>query len=117
MQKTIYVCDHCQKEFDARVWPSVNIGYRTKEDAHVEGADEHRFDVCPDCREELFRFFGYNIPVHRKRGGRQEPVDKGKIMALYKAGRSMPEIASDLGVTTSTIYKYVKQMKEAAPDE
>lgn len=50
---------------------------------------------------------------HKKR----VQVDTGKLMALRKAGWSVPKIADELGIGKSTVYNYVMKMQKGAVNE
>lgn len=50
---------------------------------------------------------------HKKR----VQVDTGKLMALRKAGWSVPKIADELGIGKSTVYSYIVKMQEGVADE
>lgn len=50
---------------------------------------------------------------HKKR----VQVDTGKLMALRKAGWSVPKIADELGIGKSTVYNYVMKMQKGAANE
>ena len=40
---------------------------------------------------------------------KKEPVDHGRIVALYKAGRSMEWIADDVGCSAQTVANHLKK--------
>lgn len=50
---------------------------------------------------------------HKKR----VQVDTGKLMALRKAGWTVPKIADELGIGKSTVYNYVMKMQKGAANE
>lgn len=49
------------------------------------------------------------IPREQKAEPKKEPVDHGRIVALYKAGRSMEWIADDVGCSAQTVANHLKK--------
>ena len=39
-------------------------------------------------------------------------IDEGKLMALYKAGRTKEWIADDMGISIATVYNHLKKLRE-----
>ena len=39
-------------------------------------------------------------------------IDDGKLMALYKAGRTKEWIADDMGISIATVYNHLKKLRE-----
>lgn len=39
-------------------------------------------------------------------------IDDGKLMALYKAGRTQAWIADDMGISIATVYNHLKKLRE-----
>lgn len=52
-----------------------------------------------------------------KAGGKRAKVDRGKVLALHKAGRSNKWIAEDMGLHEGTVYRILKEIKEEGQDE
>lgn len=52
-----------------------------------------------------------------KAGGKRVKVDRGKVLALHKAGRSNKWIAEDMGLHEGTVYRILKEVKEEGQDE
>lgn len=72
------------------------------------GADEEPADSKTECVSGSMD--GSSRPRKRVK------VDTGKLMALRKAGWSMKKIGEELGISESSVFNYLKKLKEGNQD-
>lgn len=74
---------------------------------------EKEADNSDDQEPEASEHDNEKDAKHKKR----VQVDTGKLMALRKAGWTVPMIADELGIGKSTVYNYVMKMQKGAANE
>lgn len=74
---------------------------------------EKEADNSDDQEPEASEYDNEKDAKHKKR----VQVDTGKLMALRKAGWTVPMIADELGIGKSTVYNYVMKMQKGAANE
>lgn len=72
------------------------------------GTDEEPADSKTECTSGSMD--GSSRPRKRVK------VDTGKLMALRKAGWSMKKIGEELGISESSVFNYLKKLKEGNQD-
>lgn len=125
--KITYQCDYCKNMIDQDDEPVLavmpgRIGYR---DQFIpDQGDEkiqHYHDYC--LKHLLSSSFDTDEkqkePVTEPKKQKSEPSEKeerkkdlGKLKSLLNAGWTKPKIADDFGVSTATIYNWIKEITE-----
>ncbi|MGL5433785.1 MAG: hypothetical protein ACRDBO_00110 [Lachnospiraceae bacterium] len=62
----------------------------------------------PDFDEATQDMTEANLPKGKGKPG-PKPIDTGKIQALHKSGKSVKWIADDMGISVSTVSKYIQR--------
>lgn len=132
-----YYCDICGKEILATVyspiWGELNVN---GDGNYNRDGDIIGIDICGMCKtkaeHQIVSFFNNfskeevkktenddSAPKNdkkkkksTKKATKRTNLDIGKIMALHNAGWSYTAIADELGTSTSTICRIVKEQKE-----
>ena len=81
-----------------------------------DNASEKEADNSDDPEPEASEYDNEDKEKDAKHKKRVK-VDTGKLMALRKAGWSVPKIADELGIGKSTVYNYVMKMQKGAVNE
>lgn len=122
MRKKIYYCDLCGKEIRGqRMTLKAKISPVGEEKGKTAGC----FDICEDCTsgvlDELEKFFGEKTEPKQEKPKAAKPkkektakqtIDRGKVMALHKAGWPAGKIADEMGCSVQAIYLITKAEQE-----
>lgn len=87
-------------------------------------AKVYSMHLCHDCVEQIAAYaMKYNVPElkpidtekpkkapTKARTLKPRKIDKGRIVALYKANWSIHDIADDCGCSEKTVYNYLTEM-------
>lgn len=102
-------CDVCGKQIDEDVYtlPIIHRKVRGRGPGVREGVLYH--DVCAECVESIrTAMFGVKQPPLQ---GRPVTVDKDKVIALHKAGRTASEIGDEVKCGKNTVYRIISEYK------
>ena len=121
----IIKCDRCGKtiEKDVKPWAFAICNSDTGEP--YPGNPFKGWDFCLECKDEIIEFVKtkkkletpeQNIVItaetHEKSKPKTAPLDKGKMLALRKAGWSLTEIAGECHCAVSTVSRILAELKE-----
>lgn len=121
----IIKCDRCGGEIEEGRIGYVSMMQRSKEGDLCGDNPFENMDFCPECMELIGKFVS-NEPATRlqektpraaagrkKKTEKLKPgpkkVDTGKIRALDDAGWTYDSIADEMGLSTATVQKYLKE--------
>lgn len=118
----IIKCDRCGKtiEKDIKPWAFAICDSNTGEP--YPGNPFSGWDFCQECKDEILEFCRKKqtttkkalAPIETPESNKPvKPIDKGKMLALRKAGWNLKDIAEDVGCSISTVSKTLSEMKEA----
>lgn len=81
--------------------------------------DGEAYHLCKDCWDELEERIRTYVKRKRRKikvvdapVEKKQRVDKGKVFALMNAGWDVYKIAAELGVTTSTVYYHMRELRK-----
>ena len=121
----IIKCDRCGKtiEKDVKPWAFAICNSDTGEP--YPGNPFKGWDFCLECKDEIIEFVKMkkkletpeqNIVITaetpEKSKPKTAPLDKGKMLALRKAGWSLTEIAGECHCAVSTVSRILAELKE-----
>lgn len=112
----IIKCDRCGGEIEEGHIGYVSMMQRSKDGDLCGDNPFENMDFCPECMELIGKFVS-NEPATREKTPREakrlkpgpKKVDAGKIRALADAGWTYDSIADDMGISTVTVQKYLKE--------
>lgn len=115
-----YFCNRCEKEIKGDII-KINPIWQTQgpeNGQHVYESTAER-DYCRDCSDEIHAFmmctakpYSQTTPPteekqdtteNPKDNPKPKPIDKAKILALYKAGWKQKDIAAEMKCSTATV--------------
>lgn len=107
MRKMICLCDLCGKQTEA--WMAVQV-------EEPDGAETQR-DICPECVKKIAAQLPKEEPKPKRTTAKKEApvrqkVDRGKVIALAKAGWSITKIADEMGCSDQTVRNIFKVERE-----
>lgn len=121
----IIKCDRCGKtiEKDIKPWAFAICNSNTGEP--YPASPFKGWDFCLECKDEIIEFVKMkkkletpeqNIVITaetpEKSKPKAAPLDKGKMLALRKAGWSLTEIAGECHCAVSTVSRILAELKE-----
>lgn len=108
MRKYICICDLCGKQTEA--WMAIQV-------EEPDGAETQR-DICPECVKKIAAQLPKEekpkkAPAKKTAPARQK-VDRGKVIALAKAGWNIAKIADEMACSEQTVRNIFKAAREEA---
>lgn len=119
MRKITYYCDRCGKEIKADII-EMQAGQLDPDTEIWEQMPAIKLHFHLVCMDDMIRDVKKEQPKKKtKERGPHNPVNRGTVKALYEAGWDAQKIAEDDKVrcAESTVYKIIKELKEAGEIE
>lgn len=121
----IIKCDRCGKTIpnDLKPWAFAICDSNTGEP--YPASPFKGWDFCLECKDEIIEFVKtkkkletpeqnivITVETPEKSKPKTAPLDKGKMLALRKAGWSLTEIAGECHCAVSTVSRILAELKE-----
>lgn len=125
----VILCDRCGAKITGPKIGFIAWNWKIKPQEAMPARNPYEDrDFCEKCMDEILTCIERSepdpepaadpvpVPVletekNPDRGGAKKPVDRGKVLALYKAGWSYTKIADEMGCSPARIGQIIKEEK------
>lgn len=116
MKKIVMTCDMCGEDITSTPFSVLAIEQTALEKLMKKLPKDSYVMIFPDidgpCVDSILEMFN-GVPAEKKgsNSGRPVTVDKGKVIALHKAGRTAGEIVDEVKCGKNTVYRILSEYK------
>lgn len=111
MRQTVFTCDKCYKTINGKAYKihffeNVTETWEKSIFTQMENINLTEFDLCEKCTAEIQDL------IYGRKEKTMFKIDDGKMMALWKAGWSLEDIADEFRCSIQMVQKHIREMEE-----